>query len=161
MKSVHSWCWHTPRPEILWRQGDCFPDARHLSKSTIIQNFGKYQQHGTSQNRNSGNSGRPRLVRNEQGIEVFRQSIEDHPYQSTRKNHLGIARSAFSCLVKTIKFHPTSSKLDKHLWKEIENVGSISASGSFRYVLLTLFLAIAIVFAWGRSFSLRLKETIF
>ena len=68
-----------------------FPDLANLVKSTIIRNFQKYQQHGTRHNRNSDNSGRPRLVRNEQGIEVFRQSIEGHPHQSARRNHLGIA----------------------------------------------------------------------
>ena len=133
-----------------------YPDARHPSKSTILRNFQKYHQHGTSQNRNGGNSGRPRVVRHEQGIAVFRQSIADHPQQSARRNYLGIAKSSFSRLVKTIKFHPYKLQT-RHALVEGDRERRINYCRWFLQVCLanTFLLAITAVYAswapraWG------------
>ena len=83
-----------------------FSDGRHPSRTTVLRNSQKYQVHGTSLNRNSGHSGRPRTVWTDNNIGAFRQSIADDPHQSKRRNNFGIGRSSFSRLVKDTKLHP-------------------------------------------------------
>ena len=61
-----------------------FPDARQPHGSTVMRNVAKYNNHGTSLNRNKGNSGRPRTVRSEASLAEFRQSIAANPHQSRR-----------------------------------------------------------------------------
>ena len=83
-----------------------FPDVRQPCRSTVVRNYQKYRQHGTSLNRNKGNSGRPRTVRSEEGIAEFRQSILQDPHQTKRRNNIGVGPTSFSRLVHEIKFHP-------------------------------------------------------
>ena len=45
-----------------------FPDRNPPNRSTILKNVRKYEEHGTSLNRNTGHSGRPRTGRSQENI---------------------------------------------------------------------------------------------
>ena len=50
-----------------------FPDRNPPTKTTILKNFRKYCNHGTSLNRNKNNSGRPRTARSPENIAAVRR----------------------------------------------------------------------------------------
>ena len=58
---------------------EAFHERDPPAKTTIWANVKKYQDHGTSLNRNKGPSGRRRTVRTEESIEAVRQQLLQHP----------------------------------------------------------------------------------
>ena len=52
-----------------------FPERKPPAAQTIWENVRKYQEHGTSLNRNKGNSGRKRTGRSEENIAAVRLGI--------------------------------------------------------------------------------------
>jgi hypothetical protein len=74
-----------------------FPGRNPPSKSTILQNFRKYSEHGTSLNRNKNNSGRPRTARSQQNIAAVRRLLEQNPRDvSARRNPVQVSSTAFN-----------------------------------------------------------------
>ena len=63
-----------------------FGDREPPSKSTIDRNVRKYRNHGTSLNRNKGNSGRRRTATSRENIEAVRHLLEENPNVSSRRN---------------------------------------------------------------------------
>ena len=64
-----------------------FPDRNPPVRNTILKNVRKYQNTGTSLNRNKSNSGRRRTARNEANIAAVRQLLEETPQGvSARRN---------------------------------------------------------------------------
>ena len=75
--------------------------------STIIRNFEKNQEHGTTANLNKGNSGRQRTARSAESIQRVRRSLQRNGVTSARRNGLGLSRSSFSRIVRCdLRFHP-------------------------------------------------------
>ena len=60
-----------------------FPDRNPPSKVTILQNFRKYSEHGTSLNRNKNNSGRPRTARSPANILAVRRLLDERCRKGT------------------------------------------------------------------------------
>ncbi len=58
------------------------------SKGTVLSNFHKDQTHGTSENRNTGNSGWPRTVRTPQNIAEVHQEIAQNRQVNAHRNNL-------------------------------------------------------------------------
>ncbi len=56
-----------------------FPNSRVRVRHTVDYNYNKYLTYGTSENRNKGNSGRPRTVRTEANIELIREALQENP----------------------------------------------------------------------------------
>ena len=64
-----------------------FPDRNPLVRNTILKNVRKYQNIGTSLNRNKSNSGRRRTARNEANTAAVRKLLEETPRGlSARRN---------------------------------------------------------------------------
>ena len=74
-----------------------FPDRDPPVKSTIWSNVKKYQDHGTSQNRNNGNSGRRRTVRTAENVEAVRQQLQQYATATrARRDGLGVSKTTFN-----------------------------------------------------------------
>ena len=87
-----------------WRNH--WPGIPAPSTVTIKNNYLKSANHGTSLNRNRGNSGRPRTARSQQNIAIVRRSLRRNENISSRRNGLGISRSFFNRIVcQDIRFH--------------------------------------------------------
>lgn len=88
--------------------GERFPDRQPPALKTIWANVRKFSRHGTTLNRNKGNSGRPRTGRSEANIEAVRQRLEDHPAEtSARRNGLGLPHATFNRITRLdLKMHP-------------------------------------------------------
>ena len=84
-----------------------YPDRQAPSPSTVWRNYQKYVTHGTSTNRNMGNSGRPRTVRSPANVEAVRQTLNLNPHSSARRNDLPqISRSSFNRIThRDLKWH--------------------------------------------------------
>ena len=85
-----------------------FPGRRPPTNMNIYRNVNKYRQHGTSLNRKSSNSGRPRSGRSIENIERVQELLEENPDGvSYRRNGLGLAKATFNRIVKKdLKWHP-------------------------------------------------------
>ena len=78
-----------------------FPGRNPPSKNTILQNFRKYSEHGTSLNRNKNNSGRPRTARSQQNIAAVRRLLEQNPRDvSARRNPVQVSSTDFNCITR-------------------------------------------------------------
>ena len=81
--------YETRSPTEVQRQfGIHFPNRPVPTKPTILNNVKKYENHGTSLNRNKGNSGRPRTVRTPQNIQTVQNELTRNPNSSARRNNL-------------------------------------------------------------------------
>jgi hypothetical protein len=86
--------------EVLRLFRIAFPD-RHVPNSTIVwRNLRKYRQHGTSLNRDKGNSGRIKTGRSEENIEAVAQQLENNPHVSSRRNGLGLPSASFNRITR-------------------------------------------------------------
>ena len=56
-----------------------FPDRNPPDKKTILKNYQKYQDTGTSLNRNKGNSSRRKTARSEENVAAVRDVLEETP----------------------------------------------------------------------------------
>ena len=56
-----------------------FPERQNLALSTIWYNVRKFEQNGTSLNRNKGNSGRRRTGRSAENIQLVRNRLAERP----------------------------------------------------------------------------------
>ena len=84
-----------------------FPNRRPPTSRAVLYNVRKYQEHGTSLNRNAFNSGRPRTARIPQNIELVRQAMQENPRVSIRRNGTGLPRSTFNRITHLdLNFHP-------------------------------------------------------
>lgn len=85
-----------------------FPDRPVPQKTTIKKNVEKYEEHGTSQNRNKGHSGRRITVRTPENIQAVRERLENNPTGvSSRRNGLGLTKSSFNRITKKdLRLHP-------------------------------------------------------
>ena len=69
-----------------------FPDGNPPVRNTILKNVRKYQNTGTSLNRNKSNSGRRRTARNEANIAAVRELLEETPRGvSARRNTVAVS----------------------------------------------------------------------
>ena len=78
-----------------------WPGINAPTARTIRQNFKKYSDHGTSLNRNRGNSGRPRTARSVENVARVRRSLQRNGNLSARRNGLGISRASFSRIIRS------------------------------------------------------------
>lgn len=86
---------------------DHFPERQVPTKMTIWKNVRKYEEHGTSLNRNKGHSGHRRTGRSEEHINVVREAIEGNPTLSTRRNDTGLPRATFNRITRLdLHLHP-------------------------------------------------------
>ncbi len=84
-----------------------FPDRNPPAKTTILKNVRKYNNHGTSLNRNKTNSGRPKTARSEVNIEAVRRLLEQNPEVSARRNPLNITSAGFNRITRLdLQWHP-------------------------------------------------------
>jgi hypothetical protein len=84
-----------------------FPERNPPAKRTIYQNVKKYRNNGTSLNLNRGHSGRRISARTPENIELVRNSLNDNPTVSTRRNEIPISRSTFQRIIKgDLNWHP-------------------------------------------------------
>ena len=93
--------------EVLRLFRIAFP-GRHVPNSTTVwRNVRKYRQHGTSLNRNKGNSGRIKTGRSEENIEAVAQQLENNPHVSSRRNGLGLPSATFNRITRLdLRWHP-------------------------------------------------------
>ena len=84
-----------------------FPDRNPPVRNTILKNVRKYQNTGTSLNRNKSNSGRRRTARNEANIAAVRELLEETPRGvSARRNAVAVSKSSFNRITKLdIRWH--------------------------------------------------------
>ena len=85
-----------------------FPDRNSPVRNTILKNVRKYQNTGTSLNRNKSNSGRRRTARNEENTAAVRELLEETPRGvSARRNAVAVSKSSFNRITKLdIRWHP-------------------------------------------------------
>ena len=85
-----------------------FLDRNPPVRNTILQNVRKYQNTGTSLNRNKSNSQRRRTARNEANIATVRELLEETPRGvSARRNAVAVSKSSFNRITKLdIRWHP-------------------------------------------------------
>ncbi len=78
-----------------------FPEWEPPAAKTIWANVRKYQEHGTSLNRNKGNSGRRRTGRSKMNIAAVRQQVLEHPRDtSARRNGKGLPSATFNRITR-------------------------------------------------------------
>jgi hypothetical protein len=78
-----------------------FPGRNSPVRNTILKNVRKYQNTGTSLNRNKSNSGRRRTVRNEANIAAVRELLEETPRGlSVRRNPVAVSKSSFNRITR-------------------------------------------------------------
>ena len=94
----------------LFRQK--YPDRDPPNKTTIWRNIQKYEAHGTSLNRNKGNSGRKRTGRSNENIDTVQETLEGNPSGvSCRENGLGLPSATFNRICRLdLKWHPYRMK---------------------------------------------------
>ena len=85
-----------------------FPDCEPPTRIAIWKNVKKYTDDGTSLNRNSGHSGRPKTGRSQENINRVHKILVDNPRGvSSRRTGLEISQSSFVRIVKyDLKWHP-------------------------------------------------------
>ena len=83
-------------------------NAFRQSKNTILQNFRKYSEHGTSLNLNKNYSGRLRTARSQQNIAAVRRLLEQNPQDvSARRNPVQVSSTAFNRITRLeLGWHP-------------------------------------------------------
>ena len=83
----------------------------------IWKNVKKYTYYGTSLNRNSGHSGRPKTGRSQENISRVHELLVDNPRGvSSRRNGLDISQSSFVRIVKyDLKWHPCKMRVRHQL----------------------------------------------
>ena len=77
-----------------------FPDRNPPLRNTILDNVRKYQNTGTSLNRNKGNSGRRRTGRSEENIAAVRELLEENPHVISRQNPVAVMQSTFNRITR-------------------------------------------------------------
>ena len=93
-----------------------FPERNVPSMSTIQRNVEKYHLHGTSLNRNKGNSGRPKTVTARGNVEEVRRLLEQNPHVSARRNGLGLSHTSFNRITRSeLHFYPYRIKVRHQL----------------------------------------------
>ena len=84
-----------------------FPDRNPPLRNTIVDNVRKYQNTGTSLNRNKGKSGRRRTGRSEENIAAVRELLEENPHVSSRRNPVAVTQSTFNRITRLeLRWHP-------------------------------------------------------
>ena len=84
-----------------------FPDRNPPLRNTILKNVRKYQNTGTSLNRNKGNSGRRRSARSEENIAAVRELLEQDPHVSSRRNPIAVSQPTFNRITRLdLRWHP-------------------------------------------------------
>ena len=84
-----------------------FPNRNPPLRNTIVNNVRKYQNTGTSLNRNKGNSGRRRTGRSEENIAAVREVLEENPQVSSRQNPVAVTQSTFNRITRLeLRWHP-------------------------------------------------------
>ena len=103
--------------EVRRRFEEQYPAENLPSRSTVWRNVHKYKTHGTSLNRNKGNSGRKISVRTDEQIEEIRELLIVNPKVVARRDGVGISKTTFNKITKyDLKFHPYRIHL-RHGWR--------------------------------------------
>ena len=94
-----------------------FPGRESPVKKTIWANVRKYEQHGTSLNRNAYNSGRRRTGRSLVNINAVQEAIEVNPTViRCRHNGLGLPSACFNRIVRLDhNWHPYRIQMRRQL----------------------------------------------
>ena len=87
---------------------ECFPVQRLPALKTIWANVRKFSAHGTTLNRNKGNSGRHRTGRLEANIKAVRVRLAENPTgTSAKRNGLGLPSATFNRITRLdLNMHP-------------------------------------------------------
>ena len=85
-----------------------FPDRDPPDKKNIWRNVKKYEDHGTSLNRNLNHSGRKRTGRSEINIDAVHDELINNPVKATcRINNTNLPSATFNRIVRIdLKWHP-------------------------------------------------------
>ena len=94
-----------------------FPDRRPPVKWSIWKNVKKYEEHGTSLNRNQKNSGRNRTSRTAENLNAVQEVLDENPTGvSCRRNGLGLSPSCFNRIAKIdLNWHPYKIHINHQL----------------------------------------------
>ena len=94
-------------PEVQDAFRVAFPDRNPPLRNTILDNVRKYQNTGTSLNRNRGNSGRRRSERTEGNVAAVRELLEQNPRVSCRRNPTALSSATFNRITRLdLLWHP-------------------------------------------------------
>ena len=95
-------------------------------------NVENYHSHGTSLNRNKGNSGRPKTVTARGNVEEVRSLLEQNPHVSARKNGLGLSHTTFNRITRSeLHFYPPELKFATNSRKVIFSGVNVFANGFY------------------------------
>ena len=86
----------TKNYEIVRRNfGQIFPERISPTKKTVRKTVQKFNEHGTTLNRNKGNSGRKRTARTQENVEMVQNVIDENPRSTIRRNENGLSATTF------------------------------------------------------------------
>ena len=86
---------------------ELYPNRAVPARSTILRNVKKFQRTGTTHNLNEHHSGRQRTARTAENIELVRNTLENNPRLSVRRNGTGISSASFNRITRLdLNFHP-------------------------------------------------------
>ena len=78
-----------------------FPDRNPPARNTILKNVRKYQNTGTSLNRNKSNSGKRRTAQNKANIAAVKELLEENwRWLSARRNAVAVTKSSYRMHVR-------------------------------------------------------------
>lgn len=93
--------------EVLRLFRIAFPSRNVPNATTVWRNVSKHRLHGTSLNRNKGNSGRRRTGRSEENIQAVRDQLQENPNVSARRNGLALPSATFNRITRLdLNWHP-------------------------------------------------------
>ena len=86
----------TKNYEIVRRNFEqIFPERISPTKKTVRRTVQKFNEHGTTLNRNKGNSGRKRIARTQENVEMVQNVIDENPRSTIRRNESGLSATTF------------------------------------------------------------------
>ena len=105
---------------VIERFEEIFPDRQPPHTRTILRNFVKYSTHGTSQNRNTGNSGRRLTARSVNNNNTVHEALRRDARISARPNPTGLSKTTtFNRITKLdLKWHPYTMNIRHELFPQ-------------------------------------------
>ena len=93
--------------EVIRRCAIYWDNIPAPSKQTVIKTFRKFEREASCHNLNKGRSGRRRMARTAENIELVRRSLTENGQRSSLRNGLGLSRGTFQGIVQLdLNFHP-------------------------------------------------------
>lgn len=77
-----------------------YPERMSPTKKTVRRTVQKFKEHGTTLNRNKGNSGRKRTAITPENIEIVQNVIAENPRSTIRRNESGLSAATFHRILR-------------------------------------------------------------